>query len=129
MSELVTTKKKPTVIESLLDDFEEKLKKRSDNFIKCANCKHVLTHEDTAISVGGTHRHVKTNPFGLTFEFRCYSEALGCAISGPDESAHSWFPGCVWQYLHCEACNQHLGWFFHGSESFYGMRSDAICIE
>ena len=129
MSETTIVKEKDSKLQSLLEDYQETLEERSDQFVKCANCLHVLTHADTAISVAGNHRHIKTNPYGNTFEFRCFSEALGCAVEGPDESAHSWFPGCVWQYLYCEACNQHLGWFFHGADSFFGIRSDAIHIE
>ena len=126
MSDTTTVKERQSDLELLFKDFQEELEERSDRFVKCSSCHHVLTHEDTAISVGGLHRHIKTNPYGNTFEFLCFSEALGCAVEGPDESAHSWFPGCVWQYLHCEACNQHLGWFFHGNDSFFGIRSDAI---
>lgn len=129
MAEGTLVKEKRSKLDALLDDFEEELSKRSDRFVKCANCQHVLTYQDMAISVAGTHRHVKRNPYGNVFEFRCFSEALGCAVQGPDESAHSWFPGCVWQYLHCEACSTHLGWYFHGADSFYGMRSDTIIIE
>ncbi len=129
MTELTITKEKPSLVESLLDDYQEELNERSDDYIKCANCQHVLTHADTAIIVAGNHRHIKTNPYDHTFEFRCFREALGCAVTGPDESAFSWFPGCVWQYLYCEACNQHLGWYFHGESSFYGIRSDTILAD
>lgn len=129
MSSTVDVEEKQSKLETELQDYQEKLEQHEKRFVKCASCQHVLTYEDTAISVAGSHRHIKTNAYGKTFEFRLFCEALGCAIEGKDEAADSWFPGCVWQYLHCEQCNGHLGWFFHGTESFFGMRSDAIIVE
>lgn len=129
MSSTVVVKEKQSQLEADLQEFQDQLEEHEKRYVKCANCKHVLTYEDTAISVGGRHRHIKTNPHGITFEFRLFGEALGCAIEGKDEAADSWFPGRVWQFLHCEQCNSHLGWYFHGEDSFFGMRSDAIIVE
>ena len=126
MSETTIVKEKDSKLESLLEDYNDELEERSDEVVRCVNCQHILTHADTAISVAGKHEHTKSNPYGNTFDFRCFSEAYGCAVEGPGESAYSWFPGCEWQYLFCEACNMHLGWFFQGTECFYGIRSDAI---
>ena len=129
MPETTIVKEKNTELDNLLEEFQEELESRAKRYVKCKNCSHVLTYEEMAISVAGSHKHIKKNPYGLTFEFCCYGEALGCSIVGEDEAADSWFAGCVWQFLHCGACNQHLGWYFHGAMNFYGMRSDTIQIE
>ena len=129
MPESTKVREKQTRLDELLEEFQEELESRSDRYVKCAKCKHVLTSEDMAISVEGRHKHIKSNPYGITFEFGCYGEALGCAVVGHKEGADSWFQGYVWRYLHCEACEQHLGWHFSGMLSFYGIRSDAMLIE
>lgn len=124
-----TTLEKQSELEQELAAFEKKLQERRKRFVKCSNCKHKLTHVDNAISVGGYHQHTKTNPFGLAFRFKCFDEALGCAIEGEPVAADSWFEGCVWQYLQCGSCEQHLGWYFSQNSYFYGLRTDHTFIE
>lgn len=112
-----------------LEEFSDELEKREQKYVKCSDCQHVLTHAETAIAVLGSHVHTKTNPFGRSFSFRCFKEGLGCFVRGDSQEADSWFPRHVWQYLHCEACNVHLGWFFTGEDSFFGIREDQSYIE
>lgn len=129
MADTITELEKPTDLRKLLEDYEEELENRSNRYVKCYDCQHVLTSEDMAISINGGHTHVKSNPFGITFEFGCYGEALGCAVTGKNEGADSWFEGYKWRYLQCEACNQILGWQFNGLISFYGIRTDRIVVD
>ena len=128
MSDIAEIQKRADVLKEL-DEYRDTLGKRKQQYVKCNNCKHVLTHSETATIAYGAHTHVRTNPYGNEFSFCCFNEALGCAIEGEPVSADSWFPNCVWQYLYCESCNQHLGWYFTGESSFYGIREDHSYIE
>jgi len=97
-------------------------------YVYCATCSHIITHIDHRIEAGGAHQHHFVNPHGYHFQVACYSQALGCAISGPPVAADTWFPAHRWQQAQCEECGIHLGWFFTdtSNHSFFGLIIDQI---
>jgi len=113
-------------IQRLLDDG-----KRSRSFVFCAACSNVLGHSKDAININGSHQHFCTNPHGIDFNVHCYSDALGCAISGQPTAADSWFAGYSWRFATCSDCNTHLGWLFDNSSAkhFYGLIRERIQVE
>ena len=95
--------------------------------IVCRFCGHEITTEDHIISINGSHRHVFTNPAGITFEIGCFSRADGCMVHGLPTEEHTWFRGYRWNYAHCLGCLMHLGWFYQGqSDGFFGLIVDRI---
>lgn len=97
----------------------------------CAICGMYVTDDRYRIYIDGTHEHHKINPHGLTFQFRSFKNADGCERSGQPTAEHSWYTGYVWQFAHCARCKSQLGWYFSGSESFYGLINRQIvqCFE
>ena len=98
-------------------------------FIYCAVCSHVITTPSAKIEVHGSHDHTLTNPHGFQFHLGCFSEALGCALSGSPQAADSWFMGYAWTLATCAECGAHLGWHFSsvtGDNYFYGLILNAI---
>jgi hypothetical protein len=89
--------------------------------LRCRACRHGITSRQTAVPVNGRQIHVCTNPSGITFEFGCYSQAPGCAVTGQLTAEHTWFPGYTWQIAQCAGCGTHLGWRFRGDSGFFGL--------
>jgi len=97
------------------------------DLLLCANCSHGIARKSDRIEVNGSFNHHFTNPYGIEYHVGCYRIALGCAISGSRMAADTWFPGFVWQLASCEACGQHLGWYFTNADSdFYGLVLDYV---
>jgi len=115
-------------IAKLLDDDTETNKTADDEqLVFCASCSHLLASGAAAIEVNGSHLHHCTNPHGFTFNVRCFSQALGCSISGQPEAADSWFGGHTWRYASCAQCTAHLGWLFEQQDHFfYGLIKERI---
>lgn len=113
----------PQLKELIEDDPEAK-----KGFVYCALCSHVISHIEQRTEVNGSHDHHFVNPHGLEFHVGCFSEALGCAISGQPTAADTWFPGFHWHIATCAECTTHLGWLFTNVEtaSFYGLILDRI---
>ena len=61
------------------------------------------------------------NPYGVVHHFRCYGRALGCSTKGNAHHADTWFPGYRWKIATCGNCDDHLGWLFEATDSFYGL--------
>ena len=97
--------------------------------LRCRACRHGITRREAAVPVHGKQVHVRTNPSGITFEFGCYSQAPGCAVTGQPTGEHSWFPGHTWQIAHCTGCGAHLGWRFRGSAGFFGLILDRLIVD
>jgi len=100
--------------------------KRAPRQLVCARCAHRITSDAHRTTAAGAHTHDKVNPFGLTFRFGCFSRAEGCAVEGTPTLENSWFAGYTWQYALCAACAAHLGWFFAGEGSFFGLILDRL---
>jgi hypothetical protein len=111
-----------------LDTLENAETKFERPRIRCKACHLELTRTDYALSPEGFHEHMQVNPGGVTFVFRCFSQAAGCSIQGKPEHEHSWFTGYTWQFALCRQCGSHLGWLFRhsGEDSFFGLISDRI---
>ncbi len=101
------------------------------DFIYCARCSSVIGRVADRTEVNGSFDHHCTNPHGINFHLGCFSQALGCAISGQRMAADSWFPGFRWRLASCEQCQTHLGWYFdrRDTEFFYGLILDRIQYE
>ena len=99
------------------------------NFIYCGSCSHVITQVSMKIEMQGSHEHDFTNPHGYAFHVGCFSQALGCDLSGGPQAADSWFMGYVWRIATCGGCQNHLGWYFSsttGEHHFYGLILDRL---
>jgi hypothetical protein len=105
-------------LKEIVDDED----RESRDFIVCATCSHIITRKSDRIDVNGSMDHRLTNPYGLEFQVGCFTEALGCSISGERVAADTWFPGFQWRLASCAECRHHLGWYFDQSGSyFYGL--------
>lgn len=108
----------------------EKSSESGKDLVYCAQCSHVLARAQDAATVQGSHHHFCTNPYGIDFNVCCYSQALGCAISGQPTGADSWFAGYTWRFATCSECNVHLGWLFEIADShFYGLVRERIQLD
>ena len=119
-----------SLLDNALDDAGDN--SASDKYlVYCAGCSHVLGRSQDAININGSHQHFCTNPHGIDFNVRCYSDALGCALSGQPTAADSWFFGFCWRFATCSGCNTHLGWLFENASAvhFYGLVRERIQID
>ncbi len=108
-------------------NLEEGFLLEEEGMIVCKACGNRITTIESIITVDGSHRHVFTNPEGLTFEIGCFSSAEGCLVSGIPTLQYTWFAGFSWNYAHCSACLVHLGWFYQKiDKSFFGLILDRI---
>ena len=97
------------------------------DLVYCDACSQPVARKSDATSINGSHAHQCTNPYGIRFHVGCYSDALGCDLSGRPTSADTWFPGFHWRLATCSGCHAHLGWYFErGQEYFYGLILDRI---
>ena len=105
-----------------LKEIEDREEQDARDFVVCATCSHVIARRSDQIDVNGGFDHRFTNPYGLEFHVGCFSDALGCALSGDRVAADTWFPGFRWRLASCEECHHRLGWYFDRSgEYFYGL--------
>lgn len=113
--------------ESLIDDLQELSEISTEELIVCAHCHTAITHHVHRIQVLQSHQHCFTNPAGIIYNIRCFSEALGCLILGEATIKDSWFGGFSWQIAFCDCCGEHLGWYYQGiregnaTQYFYGL--------
>ena len=114
-------------LRSIVDEESEKETEKGRGFIYCAMCSSVIGKASDRIEVNGAHQHRCTNPYGYVFPVVCFSEALGCTLSGQRTSADTWFAGYQWRYASCSECQRHLGWYFDTADHyFYGLIMDRI---
>ena len=104
-----------------LAEIVERNPTHSRKLVVCLQCRHHLADAEDALFVEGQHEYELTNPHGIVHKFRCFRDALGCAIEGQPTSADTWFTGHTWRLATCGNCRTHLGWFFEASKSFYGL--------
>ncbi|MGE5342590.1 MAG: cereblon family protein [Candidatus Omnitrophota bacterium] len=111
--------------------FKKKEKKTEEKPpIHCINCKNVITSTESAIPVGGQHRHFFKNPVGVDYEIGCFSSAEGCINVGHPTTEFTWFSGYSWSYALCSRCMIHLGWFYQSTDNhFYGLILNRLTVE
>ncbi|MCB1320257.1 MAG: hypothetical protein KDK34_08390 [Leptospiraceae bacterium] len=81
-------------------------------WLVCARCAEPITMPENACSVDGRHRHICTNPQGITFEIGCFTQAPGVQTVGPEIIEHTWFAHYAWRIALCSRCHTHLGWCY-----------------
>lgn len=112
-----------------LEELMEWLPPTPESVIVCVRCSHVLADAADTHEILGSVEHEFVNPFGVVHHFRCYGHALGCATKGRAHHADTWFPGYRWKIATCGNCDDHLGWFFEASDSFYGLLTAKIVTQ
>lgn len=117
---------------TLIDELQELSEISTEELIVCAHCHTAITHQVHKIQVLQNHQHCFTNPAGIIYNVRCFSEALGCLILGEPALSDSWFSGFSWQIVYCDCCGEHLGWYYQGimeanaRQYFYGLIGNRI---
>ncbi|RME67412.1 MAG: hypothetical protein D6778_03285 [Nitrospirae bacterium] len=95
--------------------------------IYCRFCGHFVTKIEHMISRQGSHRHVFTNPAGITFEIGLFKDAPGCVNITEPTFEFTWFKGYAWSVSICRSCGNHLGWFWQSTDdAFYGLILERI---
>lgn len=107
-----------TVVEHNLHD---QVRDRQGHFLCCRNCRHKIVDVASILDVDGKTVHRYRNPFGNEYQFKSYSQAPGCEVTGVPTREHSWFAGYRWQYASCGECHVHLGWYYTGGVEFFGL--------
>jgi len=100
---------------------ESKEERAAQHNIFCSYCGNPVTSTEAVAEVDGSHEHFKTNPQHQQFVIRCYRFAAGCIVEGPAIKEFTWFTGHTWQIAKCGKCSMQLGWFFNGSNHFFGL--------
>ena len=99
-------------------ELEEKSEVKEQKDVLCRNCEHVITSPKLAIQ---PHEHTFRNPAGYSFHVLRYKDAPGAANVGEPTTEACWFPGYSWTFAICKQCNNHLGWWYSGQDSFAGL--------
>lgn len=112
-------------------DVVEKIRERQSDIgkgrkLRCRSCESVITDENQRISIEDNHTHSRSNPSGVEYQFQCFGNAPGCSAYGQATYEFTWFTGYRWQIALCSTCGEHLGWYFRGSPSFYGLISSRL---
>ena len=114
-------------LDPALEEIVSREKAEDRDLVYCGTCSHVVARKADGCVINGSHSHHFTNPYGIRFHVACFSEALGCSISGEATAADTWFPGFFWRLAACAECRMHLGWYFERGDSyFYGLIVDRI---
>ena len=92
----------------------------------CRRCGNPITTPAQRITVAGAHQHRFHNPAGQAFHIGCFRDADGCTRSDASWRQYSWFPGYRWSIALCARCDNHLGWYFHGQQGFFGLILDQL---
>ncbi len=94
-----------------------------EQHLYCTACRNRITSGAERIAVQGGHEHTFVNPHGLLFHIGCFRHAEGCTQAGDETAEFTWFRGCQWRYALCDACGEHLGWLYRGTDqgAFYGL--------
>lgn len=93
---------------------------KEEVFLLCSRCGQIITSPLHSIAIAGKHEHTQLNPSGRVFHLGCFQKA-NCLVVGKPTDEFSWFSGYQWQFALCSGCQCHLGWFFTGTSSFWGL--------
>eukprot|EP00037_Helgoeca_nana_P003213 m.38817 g.38817 ORF g.38817 m.38817 type:complete len:331 (-) comp13513_c0_seq1:1969-2961(-) len=73
----------------------------------------VYAYELDVLDSEGVFCYSATNPGDTRFDVvRSKPSSTGLVTHGDPTPEHSWFPGFLWSFAHCGACDAHLGWGF-----------------
>lgn len=90
--------------------------------LRCRICGAIITHPSAAMPMQGAHRHVFSNPAGISYEIGCFSHAPGCVTAGAPTEEYTWFAGYAWSVALCGGCFNHIGWrYTDGGGGFFGL--------
>lgn len=115
----------PEILQRLADQKDEAMRRAARSLV-CSRCRYPISSDAQRINVAGAHSHTCTNPHGIVYRIGCFGAAPGCTEVGPVFCEYSWFTGYCWQVSICSNCQEHLGWFFHGEQPFYGLIHDRL---
>lgn len=109
---------------------DEASEKSSDEeeYIRCRQCRQIITSSAERIPVQGSHHHTFANPHGVVFHIGCFQSVRGCGYVGPATEEFTWFRGYRWRIAVCSMCLTHLGWLFvsQGGHVFNGLILDRL---
>lgn len=108
---------------------EQSGREEPDATLNCKYCRQFITHPRERSAIDHRHIHRFTNPHGISFRIGCFSDAPGVVGEGEPSDFWSWFPGYLWQIVHCRGCALHLGWRFvnnNATPPFYGLILDRL---
>jgi len=106
---------------------EEQFLKEESSGIFCRLCSNQVTTLEDMIARLGSHTHVFTNPAGIVYKIRLFKKAPGCINISEPTFEYTWFKGYAWSISICSQCNNHLGWYWVGTDdSFFGLIADRI---
>lgn len=110
------------------DSQDSRYRQSRQQRLVCRRCANRITTIQQRIRVSASHQHQFTNPANQQFVIGCFSAAPGCSLEGLAWAEHSWFPGHSWTVALCHRCSEHLGWYFQGSQTFFGLILDRLQI-
>jgi len=118
--------------ETVLKQWLESIDQESGPLIFCRNCHTPVTSKNEQATIGNADEYRFTNPSGILYHIRCFSNAHGCNIVGMPTEQDSWFLGYQWQLAICTECHEHLGWYYQDCGSarhqrfFFGLIADRL---
>ena len=116
-----------------LDNYSRTIDVGSDfTQICCSGCtspKNVIGDTSDFLDV-----YKRTNPHGYVHRFytlQGISSECRIKCDGTWHKEYTWFSDFWWMIINCAHCELHWGWHFEnrdGSQGFYGIRKDAVCL-
>ena len=110
--------------ENIKTEFETDIK-LSPNIVVddwlCRICLQKITSDKLRYLYEGKSEFSFINPAGHQFEILTFANTIGCNIVGESTGEFTWFPNYNWQICLCNKCNAQLGWYYLGSDNFWGL--------
>ena len=118
--------------ETVIKQWLESLDEDPGPLVFCRSCHTPVARKSDTTTIGNSNSNHYTNPAGVTYHLRYFSNAHGCSITGIPTDDHSWFAGYHWQLALCAECHDHLGWYYQYTRSslhqrfFFGLIADRL---
>lgn len=114
-------KSQQSLAQCTLDTLDDK------DVLVCTGCRTRISSNLFLVTVQDQVQHTKTNPDGMSFTLRCFSQAWHLNMLGTPTLENTWFPGFAWQIAYCSSCGLHLGWVYKATaESFFGLINENL---
>lgn len=115
----------------LLDKLEK------SKFFGCSNCKNLICYKKDVFPMSRSGPQCSfVNPNGYVHDTLTVRHAQGIINASHVWSSQcSWFPGYVWQIIHCDTCQCHLGWRYKRTsddmkpKTFFGFSRASIRLQ